>query len=157
LQLADTDPPPPIVPELHDAMPERLSLPVALKSTGWLYQLPESGPRASERDTAGGVASYLKENEPPLAVFPALSAHVPLKLPLVVSGPEYESELQLAKPDVASLALTPMESGWLYQPFASGPRALIPLMTGGVLSFFTCAVDETVDELVASVNVALHV
>src|SRR5947199_203277 len=33
-----------------------------------------------------------------------------------------------------------MDSGWLYQPFASGPRALIPEMTGGVPSFFTVAV-----------------
>jgi hypothetical protein len=83
--------PPPLepgtVPLLHDAMPERLSLPLTLKSTGWLYQSPTSGPRASATLTDGGVASYLKLNEPPLAVFPALSVHVPLTLPPAVSGP----------------------------------------------------------------------
>jgi hypothetical protein len=93
VQLAATDPPPPIVPELHDAMPERLSLPDAWKSTGRLYQPFESGPRESERLTAGGVASYLKENEPPLAEFPALSVQDPEKLPLPVSGPPYVREL----------------------------------------------------------------
>jgi len=88
VQLAATDPPPPIVPELQEAMPERLSLPDAWKSTGWLYQPFESGPRESERLTDGGVASYLKLNEPPLAVFPALSVQDPLKLELAVAGPE---------------------------------------------------------------------
>jgi hypothetical protein len=48
-------------------------------------------------------------------------------------------ELQEARPDVASLAFTPMERRWLYHPFASGPRALIPEMAGGVESFLTVA------------------
>ena len=55
VQLALADPPPPNVPELQDAIPERLSLPDALKPTGWLYQSPESGPRDSETWTEGGV------------------------------------------------------------------------------------------------------
>ena len=88
VQLGLADPPPPIVPDVQDAIPERLSLPLAWKSTGWLYQPPESGPRESDTDTDGGVASYLNVNEPPLAEFPALSVHVPLKLPPAVSGPE---------------------------------------------------------------------
>src|SRR5690349_24974241 len=79
--------PPGIVPEVHDAMPERLSLPDAVKPTGWLYQSPKSGPRDRETLTAGGVASYLKLNEPPFATLPALSLQVPLKVPLAVSGP----------------------------------------------------------------------
>jgi hypothetical protein len=77
-----------MVPDEHDAIPERLSLPLVVKSTGWLYQLPESGPRDSEMLTEGGVASYLIG--PKLAgelVFPALSVHVPLKDALAVSGP----------------------------------------------------------------------
>src|SRR5262245_43944528 len=138
-------------------MPERLSLPEAAKSTGWLYQLPESGPRESDTLTEGGVASYLKPKLPPFATFPALSEHVPLKDPLEVSGPLYVSELHDAIPDVASDAFTLIPSGWLYQPFASGPRALIPEMTGGVESFFTEAVVLPVKLPFASVNVAVHV
>ena len=148
---------PGIVPELHEAIPDRLSLPLALKSTGWLYQLPESGPRDREMLTDGGVASYLKLKEPPVAEFPALSVQAPLKLPLVVSGPLYVNELHDAMPDVASLALTPIENGWLYQPFASGPGALIPEMSGGVESFFTDAVALPVKLPPASVNVAEQV
>jgi len=53
------DPLPGMVPPLHDAIPERLSLPLAPKSTGWLYQSPKSGPRESAAETDGGVASYL--------------------------------------------------------------------------------------------------
>jgi hypothetical protein len=80
--------PPGIVPDVHDAIPERLSLPWAAKSTGWLYQLPESGPRETETLTEGGVASYLIG--PKFAgalVFPALSVQVPLNDALAVSGP----------------------------------------------------------------------
>jgi hypothetical protein len=58
---------PGIVPDVHDAIPERLSLPLAVKSTGWLYQFPESGPRDREMLTEGGVASYLKPIGEPLA------------------------------------------------------------------------------------------
>jgi hypothetical protein len=69
-------------------MPERLSVPDAWKSTGWLYQPFESGPRESERPTAGGVASYLIG--PKLAgalTFPALSVQVPEKEAPALSGP----------------------------------------------------------------------
>ncbi len=88
LQLALTDPPPLNVPELHDAMPDKLSVPAALKSTGWLYQSPESGPRDSETPTAGFVASYWIGPKPFGALtFPALSVHVPENEALAVSGP----------------------------------------------------------------------
>ena len=75
VQLAPTEPPPPIVPELQEAMPERLSLPDAWKSTGWLYQLPESGPRASEarhRRRRRVVLDRPGSSQAPLT-FPALS------------------------------------------------------------------------------------
>jgi hypothetical protein len=157
VQLAVADPPPPMVPELQDAIPDRLSLPDAVKSTGWLYQLPASGPRASAIDTEGRVASYLKVNDPPLAELPALSTHDPLRLPLVVSGPLYDAELHEAMPDVASLPFTEIESGWLYQPFASGPRALMPEITGGVESFFTVAVELDVVLPPESTNVTVQV
>jgi hypothetical protein len=88
VQVAVPDPPPPIVPPLHEAIPERLSLPPAPKSTGWLYQSPKSGPRETEALTDGGVASYLIG--PKLVgalVFPALSLHVPENDALSVSGP----------------------------------------------------------------------
>jgi hypothetical protein len=62
-------------------------------------------------------------------------------------------ELQDARPDVASLALTPMKSGWLYQPFESGPRALIPEITGGAESFFTVALALDVVEPTESVKI----
>src|SRR4051812_50090369 len=80
--------PPGIVPDVHEATPDKLSLPCALKSTGWLYQSPESGPRDNEMSTDGGVASYLIG--PKLAgalVLPALSTQVPLNDALAVSGP----------------------------------------------------------------------
>jgi hypothetical protein len=79
---------PGIVPDEHEAIPDRLSLPLALKSTGWLYQLPESGPRESEMLTDGGVASYLIGPKLTGAlVLPAWSVHVPLNDALAVSGP----------------------------------------------------------------------
>jgi hypothetical protein len=41
-------------------------------------------------------------------------------------------------PDVASLPLKLMLTGWLYQPFASGPRLGDPPVTvGGVASLLT--------------------
>jgi hypothetical protein len=79
---------PGMVPPLHDAIPERLSLPLALKSTGWLYQSPESGPRDNETLTDGGVPSYLigpKLVDP--LVFPAWSVQVPENEALPLSGP----------------------------------------------------------------------
>jgi hypothetical protein len=88
VQLALTALPPPKLPELQDAIPDRLSLPLAVKSTGWLYQLPESGPRDSATATDGGVASYWIG--PKLAgalTFPALSEHVPENEALALSGP----------------------------------------------------------------------
>ena len=131
-------PDPGIVPPEHDAIPERLSLPLAPKSTGWLYQLPESGPRESEMLTDGGVASYLIG--PKLAgalVFPALSVQVPENEALAVSGPPYPAPLQFAIPDVASVPVKLIPTGWLYQPFESGPRSGDPPLTlGGVESFW---------------------
>jgi hypothetical protein len=99
----------------------------------------------------------LNVNDPPLAELPALSTHDPLKLPLAVSGPLYDSELHEAMPDVASLPFTVIESGWLYQPFASGPRALTPEITGGVESFFTVAVALDVVLPPESTNVTVQV
>ena len=79
---------PGIVPPEHDAMPDRLSLPLALKSTGWLYQLPESGPRESEMLTDGGVASYrIGPKVAGALVFPALSVQDPENEAPPVSGP----------------------------------------------------------------------
>src|SRR5512143_2112780 len=87
VQLALTEPPPPNVPELHEAIWERLSLPDAWKSTGWLYQPFASGPRERETDTAGGVASYLIGPKLTGAlVLPALSVHVPENEALALSG-----------------------------------------------------------------------
>src|ERR671937_2006742 len=41
-------------------------------------------------------------------------------------------------PDVASVPLKAISTGWLYQPFASGPRlGEPPLSDGGVASFLT--------------------
>jgi hypothetical protein len=137
VQLADVLPG--IVPDVHEAIPDRLSLPLALKSTGWLYQLPESGPRESETLTDGGVASYLiGPNEVDELGFPALSVQLPENDALVLSGPLYVVELQLAMPDVASVPVKLISTGWLYQPFASGPRLGDPPVTvGGVASRLT--------------------
>jgi hypothetical protein len=78
-------------------------------------------------------------------------------LPLAVSGPLYDAELQEAIPDVASLPFAVIDKGWLYHPFASGPRALIPEITGGVPSFFTVAVELDVVLPPESTNVTVQV
>src|SRR5438128_6325361 len=88
VQLAEAEPPLLKVPPLHDATPERLSLPLALKSTGWLYQLPKSGPRDSDTLTDGGVASYLIGPKLPGAlVLPAWSVQLPENEAPALSGP----------------------------------------------------------------------
>jgi hypothetical protein len=147
VQLAATDPPPPNVPELQDAIPERLSEPLAWKSTGWLYQPFESGPRESETETDGRVASYLIGPKLvwPLA-FPALSVQEPENEAEALSGPAYVVDVQLARPDVPSEPLNVIPTGWLYHPLASGPRlGEAPVTVGGVESFLTvtpsCALD----------------
>ena len=43
--------------------------------------------------------------------------------------------MQLAIPEVASLPLNETSNGWLYQPFASGPRAGDTETLGGVASY----------------------
>src|SRR6266480_2289575 len=58
VHVAVPEPPPPSVPPLHEAIPERLSLPLVPKWTGRLYELPKSRPRDTGRLTEGGVASY---------------------------------------------------------------------------------------------------
>ena len=140
--LSEHDPAdaPGIVPDEHDATPDRLSLPDVANPTGWMYQSPTSGPRESAMLTDGGVASYLIG--PTLAVeemLPALSVHVPETVALVVSGPPYVVDVQPARPDTPSIPLKAMSTAWLYQPFASGPRVAPPEIVGGVASRFTVA------------------
>lgn len=55
-----------------------------------------------------------------------------------LSGPPYVVEVQPARPEVASEPLNVIPTGWLYQPFASGPRlGEAPVTLGGVASFLT--------------------
>ena len=126
---------------MQDAKPERLSAPLAENATGWLYQSPESGPRESETLTEGGVASYLNTAEDAAALtLPAWSLHVPVRVAPPVSGPPYEGELQLAIPDPEPGSVPEKETlnGWLYQPFASGPREKeAPFTAGGLASRLT--------------------
>jgi hypothetical protein len=63
----------------------------------------------------GGVASYWSATAPELPL-PAWSWHIPLAVPLLVSGPVYRTESQPASPEVASLPANVNATGWLYQP-----------------------------------------
>jgi hypothetical protein len=107
--------------------------------------------------TAGGVESYLIGFGSVSAVetLPALSAQVPLGAMLAPSGPLYVSEVQLTGPEVASLPLQSIVTGFLYQPFALGAvSGAAELATGGVESYLSA--NEAVAELPAwSVQVAL--
>src|SRR5215207_1290123 len=83
----------------------------------------------------GVVASYLKPYGCAGLVLPALSRHVPATDAAPLSGPAYAGTLHAATPEVASTPWNVMESGWLYQPFASGRRSGTAAVTvGGVLS-----------------------
>ena len=111
-------------------MPEAPSAPPKVTVTGSRYQ-PAS--RSGTAVVAGGVASYLSVSCG-AAVFPARSVHDPPTFCAAPSGPEYRAPAQPASPDVASEPVTATSTGWLYQPFASGPRASAAVATGGVAS-----------------------
>ncbi len=92
MQLPPTEPPltsgPPYVLELQPEIPERLSLPLAVTPTGWLYQPFASAPRARETETPGAVPSYLIGPKLVAALtLPALSLQVPEKDADPLSGP----------------------------------------------------------------------
>jgi hypothetical protein len=102
-----------------------------------LYQPFESGARLGAGETTGGVSSYLiwLAAEPTL---PALSVQVPAEAALGPSGPEYDlAALQVSTPEVASVALHEIVTGWLYQPFWSGARPGVAVTVGAVASYFT--------------------
>jgi hypothetical protein len=80
------------------------------------------------------VASYCNPKLA-LAELPALSVHVPPTEAELLSGPEYEPDVQEAIPLAASEPLKATPTGWLYQPFASAPREGVALAEGGVESY----------------------
>jgi hypothetical protein len=68
------------------------------------------------------------------------------------------SEVHDATPDVASVPVQLIANAWLYQPFASGPRAaLADTPVGGVLSIISGLVVFETCELSTSVTVQLLV
>jgi hypothetical protein len=82
----------------------------------------------------GGVASYWNPNEVE-ELLPARSVQPPETPAAPLSGPAYVSELHAATPEVASVPVQLIATGWLYQPFASGGRAaLADKSVGGWLS-----------------------
>lgn len=82
----------------------------------------------------GGVASYLKLNEP-LPELPALSAHVPENDPVDVSGPlKLWAAPQESIPASASVPDQFTLNALLYQPLLSGARLGVPVAVGAVLS-----------------------
>src|SRR5205823_395395 len=75
---------------------------------------------------------------------------------LLPSGPVYERDVQPAIPEVASLPLQLIVTGFRYQPFASAERAVFTAMpVGGSLSTLIGLVVAEICEL--SINVAVHV
>jgi hypothetical protein len=114
--------------------PEAGSAPTQPIVSPWLYQPFESGARLGAGETTGGVASYLiwLVAEPAL---PALSVQIPAEAALWPSGPEYDlAALQVSTPEVASVALHEIVTGWLYQPFRSGARSGVAVTLGAVAS-----------------------
>ncbi len=83
----------------------------------------------------GDVASYFSDAVTFSLVFPARSVQDPVIVWFGPSGPEYVGPEQEAIPEVASPPVTPSATGWLYQPFASGGRASVPVADGGVASY----------------------
>ena len=94
--------------------------------------------------TVGGVESYLNVIvvDP---VLPALSVHDPVTAAEAPSGPLYVPEVHDATPEVPSSPSKLNETGLVYQPFESGPRAGEPLTPGGLESFFTVTLLPTKD------------
>src|SRR3954470_5480558 len=105
--------------------------------------------------TAGGVASYWRENDPD-ALLPAWSVQMPPSDAASSPGPGNVSEVQPAMPEVASLPCQPTATGWLYQPFASGGRAAPPVMpVGGSASILIVVV--SLDAVLLSASFTAHV
>jgi hypothetical protein len=101
-----------------------------------LYQPFTSGCRAGVPVTVGGVESYLivSDVEP---VLPALSVQEPETVTFPPSGPLYVPDVQDATPDPPSSPVKLNETGFVYHPFESGPRAGPPVTPGGDPSFRT--------------------
>jgi hypothetical protein len=70
-------------------------------------------------------------------VLPAVSVHEPETVTAPPSGPLYVADVHDATPDVPSSPVKLNETGFVYQPFESGPRAGEPLTPGGDESFAT--------------------
>src|SRR5581483_10841182 len=121
-------------------MPEVASVPLTFSATAWLYQPFASGGRASTAVTAGGVESYWSESEAP-AELPALSVQLPPTVVPLVSGPLYVVDVHESIPEVASEPVNAIATAWLYQPFASGPRAGAAVTLGGVASYLIVSDD----------------
>jgi hypothetical protein len=103
--------------------------------TGLLYQPFASAPRAGDADTLGGVASYWNENVFGAETSPAPLVHVAETEAELESGPEYVADVQEAIPDTEAVPAAVICTGWLYQPFESGPRwAVNEVTVGGVAS-----------------------
>jgi hypothetical protein len=76
---------------------------------------------------------------------PALSLQVPAEAALGPSGPEYDlAALQVSTPEVASVALHAIVTGWLYQPFRSGARSGVAVTLGDVASNLSVKAAEVV-------------
>ena len=90
-------------------------------------------------------------------MLPALSVQLPETEAAPLSGPEYVPEVQLAIPDTLSLPEKLTATEWLYQPFASAPRAGDGVTDGGVASYWNVVVSGAETLPATSVQVALTV
>src|SRR6266536_3056397 len=71
-------------------------------------------------------------------VLPALSEHEPATEAPSSSGPAYVfGAAHESSPEVVSTPPNETETGWLYQPFASGPLAGVAATCGPVPSYFS--------------------
>ena len=124
----------------QDAMPEVASVPAKPTVSGWLYQPLASGARPAEAPvTCGAVASYSRPSDRTV-VLPALSEHEPLTAPRSSSGPAYVfGAAHESSPEVVSTPLNDTETGWLYQPFPSGPLAGVAATCGPVASYLSAS------------------
>lgn len=158
VQLPETEAEPLSGPEyVADVQPERpdtLSLPEKPTATAWLYHPFASAPRAGEAVTDGGVASYSNEVLFGAETSPAPLVHVSLTEADPESGPEYVAEAHVT-PETDPVPVAVICTGWLYQPFESGPRAKLSAETVGVVVSSLMVTDLPV--MVPSVSVTVHV
>jgi hypothetical protein len=135
LAVSVTGPQPP-----WEAMPDSGSFATQLRETALLYE--PLGPRVPiiVGVITGGVVSMFTCTVAGFASpAPFVAVHVTEPLAVSVTGPQ---PLWEATPDSGSLTAQVRETALMYQPFEPSVPVIVGVITGGVVSIFTCTVAE---------------